>query len=130
MKNKKLILGLSVLLAIIIALFVTVCVFMKPDTEQGLKQISVTVVYQDKTDKEFQISTIAEFLGEALFEEELISEEEYKSGFLTYVDGKRADYTQDKAWWSITKKGEMVTVGINELALSDGDEFEITYTPV
>ncbi len=129
MKRKGLIITLSIVCAVIIAAFAAIIIVTKPDTKNGDKDIIVTVVYKDKTEKEFEISTDAEFLGDALLEKNLVKPEEHKTGYYLYIDGVRADYNLDKAWWCVTKAGEMTQVGINELAIADGDEFEITHTP-
>lgn len=131
MKQRKLIAGLISVLLIVIAIFTTGC--GKKDNNSSVitesKEITVTVVYADKSEKVFDIKTDAEFLGDALFEEKLIKEDEYKSGFYSYIDGVRADYNKDKAWWCVTKGGEMTNKGINDLPIADGDKFEITHTP-
>lgn len=129
MKNKKLIGLLTGILLVVIVAFAVIMVKNKPETQKGEKEILVTVVYEDKSEKEFRIDTDAEFLGDALFEEKLIKEDEYKSGYYTYIDGVRADYNEDGAWWCVTKGGEMTDKGMNELPVTDGDEFEITHTP-
>lgn len=129
MKNKRLIITLSIVCAVIIAAFAAIIIVTKPEVQIGDKDITVTVFYQDKTEKEFEISTDSEFLGDALYEKGLVKEDEYKSGYYTYVDGVRADYNEDKAWWCVTKGGEMTQVGMNQLVIADGDEFEITHTP-
>lgn len=128
MKNKKLVVGLSVFLVVLIAAFAIVFVKNRPDTAKGQKNIDVTIVYADKTTKDLDLKTDAEFLADALFEEKLITEAEYKAGYYTEIDGVKADYDKDKAWWCVTKSGEMTMVGMNELPLSDGDKYEITYT--
>lgn len=128
MKNKKLLVGLSVGLAILIAIFAIVLVTNKPETTKGQKNIDVTIVYADKTTKVLDFETDAEFLGDVLFEEGLVNAEEYKAGYYTVVDGIKADYNVDQSWWCVTKDGEMTMVGMNELALADGDKYEITYT--
>lgn len=129
MKTKKIIISMCSVLAVLVALFAVIFIIQRPETQVGVKQINVTVIYEDKTEKEFPIKTDAEFLGEALLEAELITEDEQKAGFLTNVDGIRADYNKDKAWWCVTKDGQMTEKGINELSLTDGDEFEIVHTP-
>ncbi len=129
MKKKGLIITLSVILIAIITVFGVLLAIGKLDTQKGNKDITVTVVYQDKTEKELEISTNAEYFGDALFEKGLVTKEEYKTGFYSTIDGIRADYTLDKAWWQIIKDGEMTTVGANELPIADGDNFEITHTP-
>ena len=129
MKKKGLIITLSVILVAIIAVFGALLVIGKPDFQKGEKDINVTIVYEDKSEKKFEISTDAENLGQALFEKGLVTEEEYKAGYYQHIDGVRADYTLDKAWWCVTKGGEMTTVGANDLPIADGDSFEITHTP-
>lgn len=91
--------------------------------------ITVKVIAANKTEKTFTIETDKKNLGDALLEEGLVTEDEHKAGFYTYIDGVRADYTQDKAWWCFTKGGETVMVGANDLEIADGDTFEITNTP-
>ena len=129
MKKKGLIISLSVILVAIIAVFGALLAMNKLDFQKGDKDITVTVVYEDKTQKEFEISTDAENLGDALLQEGLVTEEEHKTGYYQHIDGVRADYTLDGAWWCVTKGGEMTTAGANELPIMDGDSFEITHTP-
>ncbi len=131
MKNKKLSVILSAILIVVIAGFAALVIAKKPEVQKGGKDITVTVVFKDKTEKEYEISTDAEFLGDALLEEKIVTEDEYKNGngMYTVIAGERADYTLDKSWWCLTKGGETVNVGINEQPISDGDSFEITNTP-
>ncbi len=134
MKQKKLVVGLISVLMVVMLLFTAGCGEAQNNSSvvsnvaDELKTISVTVVYADESEKVFDIETDAEFLGEAMLEEKLITEEEYESGFYTEIDGVKADYNADKAWWCITKNGEMTTVGMNEQPIADGENFEITYT--
>ena len=131
MKQKRILAGLLATLFIALAVFTAGC--NKADNSssavEATKEISVTIVYEDKTEKTLDIETKVEFLADALLEKGLIKEDEYNSGFYTYIDGVRADYNEDKAWWCVTEGGEMTTKGMNELALEDGDSFEITHTP-
>lgn len=128
MKNKKLVVGLSVALVVLIAVLAVVFIANRPETDDGKKNIDVTIVYADKTSKDLDIDTDAEFLADALFEEGIITETEYDSGFYTEIDGVKADFNVDKAWWCVTKDGEMTSVGMNKLPILDGDKYEITYT--
>ena len=129
MKNKKLLVGLSITLTVIIVIFSAVLIINKPQIQKGDKQISVTVVYANNSKKVIKIDTDADFLGDALLEKEIIREDEYKGGFYTYITDVRADYSKDKAWWCITKDGVQTDKGANELPIADGDKFEITHTP-
>lgn len=128
MKNKKIIVILAAVLVVLAAAFAVVWKFALPETQKGAKQITVTVVDSAKKEKTHKIDTDAEYLGEALYEERLVTEEEYKSGFYTEIDGEKADYNKDKAFWWIKRNGEDASVGANELPVADGDKFEITYT--
>lgn len=128
MKNKKLILGLSIGLVVLIALFSALFILNRPDTEEGSKQIGVTVVFADKSEKEYTIKTDAEYLADALLEEKII-EEKSKDGMYTVIAGERADYTLDGSWWCLTVNGEMASVGINDQPVLDGENYELTNTP-
>lgn len=128
MKNKKLVVALAVVLVCIATLFGVLWKFAKPKTVEGSKQITVAVISSDETENKYTIKTDAEYLGDALYEEKLITEEEYETGYYTVVDGVKADYNVDQSWWCVTKDGEMTTVGMNEQPIADGDKFEITYT--
>ncbi len=128
MKNKKLVLGMSIVLALLIVVFAGAYFLKQPTTQEGAKDIKVTVVFADKSEKQYEINTDAEFLAEALLEEKIISEKS-SDGLYTVIAGERADYTLDKSWWCLTKGGEMVNVGINDQPIADGDSFEITNTP-
>lgn len=129
MKKKGLIVALSIVLVVIIVAFAALIIKEKDNVQTGEKIISVTIVNKDKTQKLFKISTDAENLGDALLERNLVTEAEHKTGYYTVINGIRADYTLDKAWWCFTQNGEMTTVGANDLPIKDGDSFEITHTP-
>ena len=138
MKNKRI---LTKILALALVALMTVFSFAacgKADTNSDVNSgsvetktisITVTVIAKDKTEKVFNIETNKKTLGDALFEEGLVTEAEHKSGFYSYIDGVRADYTLDKCWWSFSKDGKDVMVGANDLKIADGDKFEITNTP-
>lgn len=128
MKNKKLILGLSIGLVVLIAVFSALFILNRPDTEEGSKEIGVTVVFADKSEKEYIIKTDAEYLADALLEEKII-EEKSTDGMYTVIAGERADYTLDGSWWCLTVNGEMASVGINDQPVTDGENYELTNTP-
>ncbi len=128
MKNKGLIIGLSVTLAAVLAVFAAIWYFAQPDVAEGSKEIYVTVVFADKSEKDYTVNTDAEFLADALLEEKIITEKS-TDGLYTVIAGQRADYNLDKSWWCLTKGGEAVNVGLNDQPIKDGDKFEITNTP-
>ena len=138
MKNKRILKKIVALALVALMAVFTLSACQSVDTnsdnlsgsrESKTITITVTVVAKDKTEKVFNIETDKKTLGDALFEQGLVKESEYKSGFYSYIDGVRADYTLDKCWWSFTKGGETVMIGANDLKIADGDKFEITNTP-
>ena len=94
--------------------------------EEGSKQITFELVAKDQSATEFTIQTDAEFLAEALVEEELITYA--KDGYYTTINGITCDYSKDQSWWCITKDGQMTNYGLNDLPIADGDHYEATYT--
>ncbi len=138
MKNKTILTKILALALVVLMMVFSFAACGKADTNSDVDSgsveaktisITVTVVAKDKTEKVFNIETNKKTLGDALFEEGLVTEDEHKSGFYNHIDGVRADYTLDKSWWCFTKGGETVMVGANDLKIVDGDKFEITNTP-
>ena len=92
------------------------------------KNITLTVVHGDGSEKEFPIVTEASTLGDALTQEGIIQGEESAYGlFITTVDGETADEGQEQ-WWCLTKGGEMWNYGADSTEISDGDAYELTLT--
>ncbi|MBQ8549980.1 MAG: DUF4430 domain-containing protein [Clostridia bacterium] len=130
MQKKKIILFsiLAAVLLLLIAAAVLIPSMLSDQAKTGNKDITFTVVYENGEQKAYEISTDALYLADALLEEKLITEAEYKSGFYTVIDGVEAVWANDNAWWCITEDGLMTTKGMNELIIEDGDRFEATYT--
>lgn len=124
---KKKIILFSVLVLAAVTAVIALTVFKKADNAEE-KNIKVTVIFADSSEKIFDIKTKAEFLGKALLDEKIITQAEYSSGFYTEICGVKADFAKDEAWWCVLKGGEMTDVGINKLALDNGDEFTLKYT--
>lgn len=125
--------GIAILAAaILVFTFFTLAGCAKNPADDGssvsaeTKTVFFKIVYEDKTEKTVQISTEKTTLADALVEAGLIEYE--KSGLYTTIDGVTADYNKDGAWWCITKGGEMVSVGMNDLQIADGESYEATYT--
>ena len=127
-KNTKIAVILAAVLAVLVAVALILSGVFSADTEKGDKTVLFTVVHADGSEKEFTLKTDAQYLADALLEQKLITEAEYKSGFYLTVDGETTDYNSNQSWWCITKDGEMTSVGMNEQPIKDGDSFEATYT--
>ena len=126
-KNKKIIIGAAAVVIAAVIMFAA-WYFTRPKTDDGQKNISVTVVYADKSDDKFEISTSQEYLRGALEEKNLVKGEESETGlFVTEVNGVKAN-SDNMEWWCITKSGEQVNTGVDSTPINDGDSFEITLT--
>ena len=88
------------------------------------KTIAFQVVHKDGSTQDFEISTTAGTLREALEAEGLIAGEESPYGlYVETVDGETAEGNQ---WWCITQDGQMVETGADTTPIADGDHFELT----
>lgn len=125
-KSKKSLVILAIVLVAAIAVLAVVYALNKPKTTVGSKTITVSVVKAENESKEFEIHTDAEYLGQALLDEELIAGENGDYGlYITTVDGTVADEASQQ-WWCITKGGEDVYTGVDTTPIADGDRFELT----
>lgn len=125
MKNKKTVIALAVLLALIIGALLAWS-FLRPQAADGEKTVAVTVIHSDASEKVFEIKTDSETLGDALIKEGIASGEESTYGlYILTVDGETADEAQQQ-WWCITKGGEEVMTGADGIMLADGDGYELT----
>lgn len=100
------------------------------DTElgEGAKTVKVVVEAEDKK-VTFTIATDEEILGAALLDEELIAGEESEYGlYVKEVNGMKADYDTDKAYWGFFKDGEYMMTGIDQTEFVDGEQYELVYT--
>lgn len=127
-KNKTLILGIVALVVVIAALL---CVYFatRPGTAQGAKAFTVEVVHADGSSKTFTYRTDAEYLGEVLLAEGLLKGEEGPYGLTIHeVDGERAVWEENGAYWAIYVNGEYGSNGVDTTPIHDGDVFKLEYT--
>ena len=124
--NKKIFIALGALI-LVAALMVGVFIATRPETQEGSKNITVTVVHKNKAQRVETFQTDAEYLGPLLVEKGLIPEGNIVSGMFDTVDGEKADWSVDEGWWGIYKGEEMVNTGINETPIADGDHFFLRY---
>lgn len=126
-KKKKtgLLVGGVALLAVIL---VAVYMLFGPKAVKGSKTVTFEVINAEAQSEEFTLHTDAEYLGEALLEEELVKGEKGEYGlFVTEVNGIAAN-ADNQEWWCFTKGGEMVNTGVDTTPIADGDHFEATLT--
>ena len=128
MKNRKLMLSVVAVITAV-AVMCGIYVLTRPDPNTGEKNIIVSVVHKDETEKTFAYTTQEEYLGEYLLSEGLIEGEEGPYGlYITQVDGESAIYEEDSSYWAFYENGEYATMGIDQTVIEDGDKFSLVYT--
>lgn len=126
--NKKLIVIIASVLIVLIAAFALIFTLTRPTVQKGAKTVRIEVVVSETDTRSFTLHTDAEFLGQALTEENLVAGTDAGYGlFITSVDGVAADESKQQ-WWCITKGGATVNTGVDSTPVSDGDQFELTLT--
>jgi hypothetical protein len=124
--NKTGLILAGILLIIVIAAMLLVYFRTKPGTDHGKKLITVQVIIPDEEVKKYEIKTSAAYLKQALDEKGLIEGSDSDLGFfITGVDGRSAD-TSKEEWWCITKEGEDIFYGVTDIAIEDGNQYELT----
>ena len=94
----------------------------------GEKTVTLTVSAKGK-DVVFTILTNADNMRDALLSVGLIDGEQQGIGYLiSHVNGMRADYTLDGAYWGFFQGGEYMMTGVDNTPISGGEAFELVYT--
>ena len=128
MKNKKMIL---VAVALIACVAVMLGIFMatRPETTQGSKTVTVTVVHKDGSEKVFTCQTEEEFLGKVLVNENIVVGNYGEFGlYFDTADGEKADWNVDNGWWQVFVGEEAAITGADQIPIADGDTFKLVYT--
>ncbi len=95
----------------------------------GAKTIEVEVKAGEQS-VTFTVKTDAENLEDALVEHGIIAGEQAQFGLMVdTVNGIRADYTLDGAWWQFFKDGAPLNTGASSELIEDGGKYGIVYTP-
>ena len=130
MKGKK-IAGIVILVVLIAAMALTFVTFREKSV-QGEKNITIEVVMTDETSTVYEVDTDAEYLLGAMedADELTFQGEEGPYGMsISTINGVRADYTLDGAYWGFYVNGDYCNYGVSQQPVEDGDSFRIVYTP-
>ena len=127
-KNTKLIIAIVVLAAVIAAL-IGVYLAARPQPSPGPKAFTVEVVHSDGSSETFEYRTDEEYLGAVLQAEGLITGEMGPYGLTIFeVDGERAVWDENRAYWAIFVNGEYGMTDVDTTPVNDGDAFKLEYT--
>ncbi len=96
---------------------------------EGTVTITVEIVDNEGASTEYTISTDTGTLWGALEQEGLAQGDDSEYGIMIHtVNGLRADYTLDGAYWALYKDGEYLSTGAESTKISDGEHYELVYT--
>ena len=127
MKNKKLIVAVLAVL-VLAGLLLGFWFGMRTKTTQGQKSFTVTVVHADGTSKEYSYTSAEEYVGVVLEQEGLIVGEEGPYGmYILEVDGERAVYEENGAYWSFYIGEDYAQTGIDLTPIEDGQTYKLAY---
>lgn len=128
MKSKKLI-AIVLALVVVIGAMIWLWLGSQEDTIEGAKTITVTVVHQDGSQKDFEYHTNEEFLGAVILAEGLVEGEDGPYGLMiSTVDGERAVWEENGAYWALFIGEEYATTGADTTPIEDGGVYKLVYT--
>ena len=129
MKSKK-ILSVAVVAVLAVALALVYVAYGEKAVD-GSKSITIEVVMADETSTVYELDTDAQYLIEAMNEADGLTfegEEGIYGMSVSTVNGIRADYTLDGAYWGFYVNDEYCNYGVSQQPVEDGDVFSIVYT--
>ena len=132
-KKKRTLLIIGIAAAIVVAAFILIFVFTRPQGSAGSKQVSVTVIDNESIESSLTLSTDAEFLAQLMSEAATTGKFSFESESGPYgmtiisINGIEADFNKDAAYWSILVNGEYGMYGADAQPVNDGDVFTFKY---
>ena len=129
-KNAKRVLAGAALVLLFAALALTyVCFREKPVASS--KSITITVINSASKETAYSLRTDALFLAQAMDEAEGLTYESVDGPYglvIESVNGERAVYDENGAYWSLLVNGEYGNYGASQQPVEDGDAFVIAYS--
>lgn len=129
--NAKKIVGAVIAVLLIAALAAFYFIFREKPSA-GAKKVTLEVINSAAESVVYTVDTDAEYLRQVMEEAEGLTFEGTESEYgltVSVVNGERADYTLDGAYWSFYVNDEYCNYGIDTQPVNDGDRFKIAYTP-
>ncbi len=132
MKNKK-ILAFAIALVVVIAGFIGAWLILRDKPQEGTKAVTLEVVDDKAAKTTYALKTDTEFLRGVMDEAKAkgFTYEGSESAYglmISHVNGLRADYQQDGAYWAIYVNGAYGEYGADSQPVADGDTFTFEYT--
>lgn len=130
-KTGKIILGIAIL-AVVAAGLLLVYLKFRPTANADAKTVTIEVIDDKQEQTNYTVEGNAEYLKDVMDQAEGLTYEGTTSNgsmMVITVNGVRADYNEDKAYWAFYVNGEYCNYGIEEQPVNDQDTFKIEYTP-
>ena len=125
MKTKKII-GIAFALLLVVTL-VFAYVSFREEAVEGDKTVTIEVTAQSGEVTTYTVNTDALYLQEAMEEADGLTFS-ITDGMIITVNGERAEYNADGAYWALYVNGEYGNYGADKQPVNDGDLFGIVYT--
>ena len=126
MKKRTLIIAIALVLAV--AAMLALWFVTRPETQEGSKEFTVTVIHADESQKKFEYKTDAEKLGAFLEEKGLIDSQGADPGMFHTVDGEKADWNENQSYWAFYVGEDYAMTGIFDTPIEDGAAYKLVYT--
>ena len=133
-KKKKTLIMAAIFLAALAGLMALLHIRFRPAAVQGSKSVTILVTGSSGETREYRCSTDAEYLKQAM--DELAEADpafSYTGSGGSYgimidtINGEKADYTKDGAYWALYVNGEYGSYGADAQPVNDGDTYEWRY---
>ena len=116
-------------LLLVVAILAGVYFLTRPDTTTDEKSFTLEIVHADGTSKKLPMKSSEEYLGAYLQSEGIISGEMGQYGlYIKVVDGEKAVYEEDNAYWGFYVDGEYAVTGIDLTPIEEGKTYKLEYT--
>ena len=125
MKQKK-ILGVAALLLLAAAMLAAYLAF-RPAPETGSQVVTLEVVDDLGAARSYEVQTDALYLQQVMEQADGLTFD-LVDGMVITVNGLRADYVLDGAYWGFFVNGDYCSYGIEQQPVENGDAFSIVYT--
>lgn len=100
------------------------------DIGEGANVFTFKTIDGDGNESIWRVHTGKTTVGEALVEVGLIDGENSEFGMMvSHVNGIRADFVEDDAWWAFYIDDEMAMVGVDSADIEEGITYAFIYTP-
>ena len=129
-KTLKKLLGAALIVLLALAMAFVYLTFGEKPVE-GSKQIDLYVINSAGEETLYRLKTDAQYLLQAMEEAEGLTFSGTEGQFglmIDTVNGEKADYSVDGAYWSLIVNGNYGNYGVSEQPVEDGDTFSIVYT--